>query len=223
MVRMQEKPRVQAVAAAEKPYAPIVLRLPPQWELTEQCLMEIASLNDPWRFERNAEGALEIVPPPGPLSSKRGVQILIQIAAWILNGGLGDLFESSAGFRLGDSSIRAADVSWVSDERLTGVEMDHEGAWPVCPDFVVEICSPSDRLPQQQAKMRQWMTNGARLGLAGSTPSATPSGSTASARPSPSRSSAPTSSTAAISSPTSPSTSPKSGASPTPRACTHMP
>lgn len=164
MVQMQEKPRVQAVAAAEKRYAPIVLRLPPQWELTEQCLMEIASLNDPWRFERNAEGALEIVPPPGPLSSKRGVQILIQIAAWILNGGFGDLFESSAGFRLGDSSIRAADVSWVSDERLAGVEMDHEGAWPVCPDFVVEIRSPSDRLPQQQAKMRQWMANGARLG-----------------------------------------------------------
>ena len=164
MVQMQEKPRVQAVAAAEQPYAPIVLRLPPQWELTEQCLMEIASLNDPWRFERNAEGALEIVPPPGPLSSKRGVQILIQIAAWILNGGFGDLFESSAGFRLGDSSIRAADVSWVSDERLAGVELDHEGAWPVCPDFVVEIRSPSDRLPQQQAKMRQWMANGARLG-----------------------------------------------------------
>ena len=164
MVQMQEKPRAQAVAAAEKAYAPIVLRLPPQWELTEQCLMEIASLNDPWCFERNAEGALEIVPPPGPLSSKRGVQILIQIAAWILNGGFGDLFESSAGFRLGDSSIRAADVSWVSDERLAGVEMDNEGAWPVCPDFVVEIRSPSDRLPQQQAKMRQWMANGARLG-----------------------------------------------------------
>ena len=164
MVQTQEKPRVEAPATAETLYAPIVLRLPPEWELTEQCLMEIASLNDPWRFERNAEGALEIVPPTGPLSSKRGVQILIQIAAWILNGGFGDLFESSAGFRLGDTSIRAPDVSWVSNERLADVEVGAEGAWPICPDFVIEIRSPSDRLPQQQAKMRQWMANGARLG-----------------------------------------------------------
>ena len=29
---------------------------------------------------------------------------------------------------------------------------------------MIKIRSPSDRLPQQQAKMRQWMANGARLG-----------------------------------------------------------
>ena len=162
MVQTQQRPKEAAVAAAAKPYAPIVLRLPPHWDLTEQCLFELASLNDPWRFERSAEGALEIMPPPGPRSSDRGGRIYAQV---LLGGDdQGSAFESSGGFRLADSSIRAPDVSWVSNERLAGIEVDHEGAWPVCPDFVVEIRSPSDRLSRQQAKMRQWMSNGARLG-----------------------------------------------------------
>ena len=162
MVQTQQRPKEAAVAAAAKPYAPIVLRLPPHWDLTEQCLLELASLNDPWRFERSAEGALEIMPPPGPRSSDRGGRIYAQV---LLGGDdQGSAFESSGGFRLADSSIRAPDVSWVSRERLAGIEVDHEGAWPVCPDFVVEIRSPSDRLSRQQAKMRQWMSNGARLG-----------------------------------------------------------
>jgi Uma2 family endonuclease len=34
----------------------------------------------------------------------------------------------------------------------------------LCPDFVVELRSPSDRRRQVQAKMREWMENGAKLG-----------------------------------------------------------
>src|SRR6266705_2045133 len=35
---------------------------------------------------------------------------------------------------------------------------------PICPDFVVELTSPSDRLPEVQEKMSEWMENGTRLG-----------------------------------------------------------
>jgi Uma2 family endonuclease len=34
----------------------------------------------------------------------------------------------------------------------------------LCPDFVVEIRSPSDRLSIAQAKMQEYIDNGARLG-----------------------------------------------------------
>jgi len=34
----------------------------------------------------------------------------------------------------------------------------------LCPDFVVELTSPSDRLSRVKAKMRQWIENGAQLG-----------------------------------------------------------
>jgi len=34
----------------------------------------------------------------------------------------------------------------------------------LCPDFVVELKSPSDRLPALKAKMEPWIENGAQLG-----------------------------------------------------------
>jgi Uma2 family endonuclease len=35
---------------------------------------------------------------------------------------------------------------------------------PLCPDFVVEVRSPSDRLPKLQEKMEEYRENGAALG-----------------------------------------------------------
>jgi Uma2 family endonuclease len=35
---------------------------------------------------------------------------------------------------------------------------------PLCPDFVVELRSELDSLPKLQAKMREYIANGARLG-----------------------------------------------------------
>jgi hypothetical protein len=32
-----------------------------------------------------------------------------------------------------------------------------------CPDFVIELLSSSDRLPKAQAKMKDWIANGAKL------------------------------------------------------------
>lgn len=34
----------------------------------------------------------------------------------------------------------------------------------MCPDFVVELMSFSDRLAKVKAKMREWMDNGTQLG-----------------------------------------------------------
>jgi Uma2 family endonuclease len=34
----------------------------------------------------------------------------------------------------------------------------------LCPDFVVELRSPSDRVPALKAKMEEWIENGAQLG-----------------------------------------------------------
>ena len=36
---------------------------------------------------------------------------------------------------------------------------------PLCPAFVIEVKSPSDRLKTLQAKMEQWLSNGVRLGF----------------------------------------------------------
>ena len=44
------------------------------------------------------------------------------------------------------------------------MEPDDEGIPRFCPDFVIELRSPSDRLPDQQRKMRFWMAQGVQLG-----------------------------------------------------------
>jgi Uma2 family endonuclease len=35
---------------------------------------------------------------------------------------------------------------------------------PICPDFVIELRSPSDKLPDLQTKMEQWISNGVEVG-----------------------------------------------------------
>lgn len=35
---------------------------------------------------------------------------------------------------------------------------------PLCPDFVVELCSPTDNIKTVREKMAEYMVNGARLG-----------------------------------------------------------
>jgi Uma2 family endonuclease len=47
-------------------------------------------------------------------------------------------------------------------ERLSTAE--REGFPPLCPDFVAELRSPSDDLSALQAKLEEYMANGAQLG-----------------------------------------------------------
>ena len=57
------------------------------------------------------------------------------------------------------------DASWFKREkwdRLTNKQK--EGFGPFCPDFVVELSSPSDRITQLRDKMWEYMENGASLG-----------------------------------------------------------
>lgn len=159
---MPETPLTDETPAAPRIW-PVVLRLPARWTLSDDRLLELAGLNDAWRFERSADGALEISPVIGPRSSGRRVRIGAQLIFWCDADGSGAAF-TGAGFSLSDGSLRAAAVAWISAERLATIDTTDESYWPVCPDFVVEIRSPSDRLPLQQTKMRQWMANGARLG-----------------------------------------------------------
>jgi len=53
----------------------------------------------------------------------------------------------------------------VSDERLNALTLEQRrGFIPLCPDFVIELRSPSDSLADLQVKMREYMENGAKLG-----------------------------------------------------------
>ena len=59
----------------------------------------------------------------------------------------------------------APDAAWTSNERLAKFsEKEKKKFLPLCPDFVIELRSSSDNLKELQAKMEEYVENGARLG-----------------------------------------------------------
>ena len=142
---------------------PLRLQLPVEWELTDEQLLELSSLNEEWHLEADCDGGLLMAPPPGPLSGKRELLLASQILSWSDAANQGETFPSVT-FRLPNGWRRAPDAAWIGDERLDDIAVDDEGIWAVCPDFVIEVRSVSDKLDDQREKMEMWIAQGARLG-----------------------------------------------------------
>ena len=144
---------------------PIVLRLSPVIELTEEQFLAFCEMNHEARIERTAEGELEIMPPAGMYSSNRNSDITTQLRIWTRRDGTGISFDSSGGFTLPNGAVRAPDAAWITKTRLAELTTeDKRGFGHICPDFVIELRSRSDRLSVLRAKMDEYMANGARLG-----------------------------------------------------------
>ncbi len=158
-----DAPGAEAASAAELPGYPLRLQLPPEWELTDERLLELGSLNEEWYLEADCEGGLLIMAPPGPESGERELEIGSQIRQWRHSSDRGRAFGSSM-FQLPNGWRRAPDAAWISDERLAEIAGDERIIWRVCPDFVVEVRSATDDLDVLQAKMEMWVSQGARLG-----------------------------------------------------------
>ncbi len=160
----QNATQTQAPPAAE-PFGPIVLRLGAAGQLSDDLLLELSSLNDTLRLERNAQGELEILPPTIPTTGNREHNVNLDLGNWARVDGTGAVFGPTAGFTLPNGAIRSPDASWIRKARiaeLTGEQ--REGFWSICPDFVIELRSASDTLRGLRRKLEEYMENGARLG-----------------------------------------------------------
>ncbi|MEM9539558.1 MAG: Uma2 family endonuclease [Cyanobacteria bacterium P01_E01_bin.42] len=144
------------------------LILPEQITLyvTQEQFASLAVANQDLRLERNAKGELIVNPPTGWETGKRNRSITGQLDRWYEeNENLGEAFESSTGFILPNGATRSPDSAWVSRDRWQALTPEQRQTFPeVCPDFVVELRSDSDRLSPLQAKMQEYMANGTRLG-----------------------------------------------------------
>lgn len=169
MTTQEVKPRedsAQADTALMKPLGPIVLRLGPIMELTDDVLLELSSLNDTLRLEKNAKGELEILPPANVTSSSQNSDISADLKIWARSDASGIAFESSAGFTLPNGAVRSPDASWVLKSRLAELtaEQKRHGFPPLAPDFVVEIRSSSDTIRGLRRKMEEYVEGGTQLG-----------------------------------------------------------
>lgn len=142
---------------------PLRLQLPVEWELTDERLLLLGSLNEEWHIEADCDGGLWIVAPPGTESSEREANVVTDLVIWTRRNGRGRTIGSGM-VHLPNGWRRAPDAAWFSDERLAEIVDADDLIWKVCPDFVVEVRSASDKLAVQQEKMEMWVAQGARLG-----------------------------------------------------------
>ena len=143
----------------------ITLELNPVIELTDEQFFQLCQQNSDLRFERTASGELIIMPPTGGETSNRNADLTYQLQAWNRENKLGVVFDSSGGFKLPNGADRSPDASWIKRERWENLTPEKRQKFlPLCPDFVVELRSPSDSLKKLQEKMQEYMANNARLG-----------------------------------------------------------
>lgn len=134
-------------------------------ELTDEQFFQLCQNNRDLRFERTASGELIVMPPTGSDTGRRNIKITFQLEAWSRQNNLGIAFDSSTGFKLPNGADRSPDASWVKRDRWNALTPQQQEKFaPLCPDFVVELLSPSDSLEKVRAKMKEYMDNGARLG-----------------------------------------------------------
>ncbi len=144
---------------------PIILHTSDVVRLSDDELFRLCAANRELRIERDSNGNLILMAPAGGETSARNVNLGADLVIWNRKTRLGIAFDSNGGFVLPNGAMRAPDISWIPIERWNGLSAEQRKKFlPLCPDFVVELRSPSDRLADVKKKMQEWMDNGCRLG-----------------------------------------------------------
>jgi Uma2 family endonuclease len=141
-----------------------VLHTGPELRMDDEKLFRFCMRNKELRIERSAAGDLIIMSPEGGSSGHGSIELAYHFQDWARRDGTGRSFGSSTGFILPNKAMRSPDVSWVTNKRLARLtERQWNKFLPLCPDFALELRSPSDRLPMLKEKMEEYIENGARL------------------------------------------------------------
>ncbi|MEA5469636.1 Uma2 family endonuclease [Spirulina sp. 06S082] len=143
----------------------LTVRVRPTLELNDEQFAQICGQNPDLRFELTAKGELIVMSPTGSETGGRNSTLSGQLWVWNQRSRSGKTFDSSTGFCLPNGAKRSPDASWVRRERWESLTPEERRKFaPICPDFVVELLSPTDELEITRAKMQEYMENGALLG-----------------------------------------------------------
>ena len=146
----------------EDAFLPATLTAP---RMTDQQFADFCAEHPDLFFEATAEGEIIVRPPNFTKDGVRNARILMELGVWAEKDGRGIVGDSSTGFVLPNGARRSPDASWTSKEEVDKLPQESlEGYWHLCPAFVIELRSQSDRSPALRAKMEEYIANGARLG-----------------------------------------------------------
>lgn len=145
----------------------IALNLRPTLQLTDDVFEQLCRQNPDLRLERSAQGELIAMPPAGSETGYRNADLLGQLWQWNRQMQLGVVFDSSAGFTLPNGAIRSPDAAWVAKSRWECLTPEQRRKFaPLCPDFVVELKSPTDDLATLQAQLQEYNQPAQQLSVA---------------------------------------------------------
>jgi Uma2 family endonuclease len=143
----------------------LAIQLPSLHEMTDDEFFEFCRVNRDLRIERTAEGEIIVMPPTGGETGNRDAKLTVQLGVWSDRDGTGEVFDSSTGFKLPNGAERSPDAAWVSHSRLALLTAEQKRKFiPLCPDFAIELRSPTDRLIDLKEKMEEYIANSVRLG-----------------------------------------------------------
>ncbi|HLO86320.1 MAG TPA: Uma2 family endonuclease [Nostocaceae cyanobacterium] len=138
--------------------SPLVLQFPSSMPMTDEQFFDFCQVNRDLRIERNKFGEISIMPPTGSETGNREGNVIGQLWVWSEQDGTGITFSSSAGFKLSTGAERSPDVAWIKLERWNSLTPEQQQRFaPICPDFVIELRSPSDSLKTLKEKMQEYI------------------------------------------------------------------
>ena len=145
---------------------PFVLHFKPVIKkMSDKEFFEFCDLNEGWNFEVTSEGDLEIMLPAGLETGHSNAWLIAKCVNWAEEDGTGVYFDYNTMIRLPNGARRSPDFFWVKRERWEAIpKKERKKITLLCPDFVIELRSWSDRLKRLQAKMQEYIDNGAQLG-----------------------------------------------------------
>ena len=133
--------------------------------LSEDEFYAFCQQNRDGKFERRADGTIELMSLTGGESGRRNSRLTSRLDRWTEDSGLGIAFDSSTGFRLPNGAVRSPDAAWVSQTAWEALTPEQRRKHlPLCPDFAVERVSEPDSISDTVAKMQEYLDNGLRLG-----------------------------------------------------------
>src|SRR5882724_8783739 len=134
-------------------------------KISTEEFVELCRQNPQLRIERTSEGDLIVMAPTGGKTGNRNAKLIFAFGVWAENDGSGQFFDSSTVFSLPNGAQRMPDLSCIQNQRWEALTSDEQEQFPpLCPDFVVELRSKTDRLNTLRAKMEEYTVNGAQLG-----------------------------------------------------------
>ncbi|BBD54970.1 Uma2 family endonuclease [Planktothrix agardhii] len=143
----------------------LILNNPETVPITDEQFYQLCVANRELKLERTAKGDLIIMPPTGGETGKRNSDINFELNLWNRQTKLGIVFDSSTCFKLPNGGDRSPDAAWILLGKWESLTPEQREKFPpICPDFIIELRSPSDSLKPLQDKMQEYIDNGSRLG-----------------------------------------------------------